>query len=119
MFGDVAGTIATFDVPTALLAKSEADELLDDILISFPLVVVGAVFGYAAVQTAQSTLEVEVPEGSEGVIVLVACVAGAALFVIASNTGLFGGVAGILAKALLDGWNVIANAVLKGAILKY
>jgi hypothetical protein len=121
MYGPLAGAASSLpvEVPTVLLAKSEADELLGDIFLSFPLAVVGAVFGYAALQTAKSVLEVEFPEGSETVVVIVAAVGGAAFLILLSNVGFLGGVAGVLAKALLDGWNVIANAVLKGALLKY
>jgi hypothetical protein len=122
MFGDVAETVAMLpavDVSTALLAKSQGDELLEEIFLNFPLAIVGAVFGYAAVQTAKGVLEVEIPEGSEGVVLLVAAVGGAGAFILLTKVGVLGGISGILAKTLLDVWNVIANLVLKGAILKY
>jgi hypothetical protein len=122
MFGDVSGAVGSLpmvDATTVLVAKSEADMLLDDTFAAFPLAVVGAIFGYAALGAAQSTLEVEIPEGKEGPVILVACIGGAAFLVIASNVGILNFFSGVLAKGLLDGWNVIANAVLKGAILKY
>jgi hypothetical protein len=105
--------------PTVLLAKSQGDELLEQVFSSFPLAFVGLVFGYAALETAKGVLEVEFPEGSEGLVLAAACFGGAAFFVLLGNSGLLGGVAGVGAKALLDGWNVIAGVVLKGAILKY
>lgn len=37
----------------------------------------------------------------------------------AGKLGVLGAGSGVLAKALLDGWNVIANVLLPGAILKY
>jgi hypothetical protein len=122
MHGDIAGSIVdvqTLALPTALLAKSEADKLLDEFFIVFPLAFVGLIFGYAAKETAKSALEVEFPEGSEGIVTIVACLGGAVFLVALGNFGILGGVSGIVAKALLDGWNVIASAVLKGALLKY
>jgi hypothetical protein len=120
--GDIAGSIVdvqTLALPTALLAKSEADELLDEFFIVFPLAFCGLIFGYAAKETAKSALDVEFPEGSEGVVTIVACLGGAVFLVLLGNSGFLGAVSGVAAKALLDGWNLIANAVLKGAILKY
>jgi len=99
--------------------KSDADLALEEFVIFFPLMVTGAVFGYAALETAKSQLEVEIPEGTEGVVTAAFCLGGAGFFLILGNSGILGAASGILAKALLDGWNVIASAVLKGALLKY
>ena len=46
---------------SVLLAKSQADELLDDVFINFPLFFVGLIFGYAALETAKSQFEVQHP----------------------------------------------------------
>merc|ERR1719379_1113531 len=121
MFTGVETLVAlpTYDAPTVLVAASQADELLGDALAAFPIFVVGTVFGYAALQTAQSVLDVELPEGKEGVVTAVACLGGAVFLVILSNVGVLNFISGTLAKALLDGWNIIANAVLKGAVLNY
>merc|ERR1719201_972010 len=62
--------------------------------------------------------EVEVPELPEFVALALIPVFAVA-FVVLANTGLIGAFAGALAKALLDGWNVIAYTVLPGALLKY
>jgi len=123
MYGGIPPAMASLPaVETAtsvLLAKSQADELLDEVFINFPLFFVGLIFGYAALETAKSQLDVELPEGSEGVVTAGACLGGAGFFLILGNSGILGAASGILAKALLDGWNIIASAVLKGALLKY
>lgn len=116
---ETLASLQTIDATSVLLAKSQADEFLEDFLISFPVLVCGTVVGYAALQFALSTFEAELPEGKENIVIAVACLGGSVFLLGLSNAGVLTGAAGIFAKLLLDGWNVIANAVLKGAILKY
>jgi hypothetical protein len=126
MYGGIAETIvslptheAATQAATVLMAKSEADMLLDDFFGAFPLMVVGALFGYAALQTGKKVLEVEIPENAEIPVSIVAALGGAAFLVLASNAGILNAISGITAKTALDAWNVFANTALKGAILKY
>jgi hypothetical protein len=99
--------------------KSDLEIAFEDLVIVFPLIVTGAVLGYAALETAKDTFEVELPEGSEGLVYAAACLGGSLALVVLTKIGVIGGLMGALAKALLDGWNLFAGVVLKGAILKY
>jgi hypothetical protein len=122
---DVSGVITS--LPTMLTAeyqwniqtKSDLEIAFEDLVIVFPLIVTGAVLGYAALETAKDTFEVELPEGSEGLVYAAACLGGSLALVVLTKIGVIGGLMGALAKALLDGWNLFAGVVLKGAILKY
>jgi len=124
---DVSGFVAQW--PTMLTVaeeykwniqtKSDADLALEEFVIFIPLIVTGAVFGYAALETAKDTFEVDLPEGTEVAAYAVACVGGSIAFVVLTKIGVFGTLAGTLAKALLDGWNAFAGIFLKGALLKY
>ena len=123
---------------TMLLAKSEADELLEDFFGSVPIIVSGIVLGSFVSQYLKNLKPMKtalpdaiaevlpelpelpsVPEEYEELASLAVIPAFTVVFVLASQTGVLGASAGILAKGLLDGWNVIAGLVLKGAYLKY
>ena len=93
-----------------LLAKSEADELLEEIFISVPIIVSGGIVGYIASYPLEEEL---------GDIAKLAVPGAAVFFLVAAKFGILGSAAGFLAKFSLDAWNVFANVALKGAILKY
>ena len=123
--------MAGIDASTALLAaeelrktlKSPGDELIDEIFINFPTALTGAVLAFFVVEYAKK-LQGRMNISALDVIfkdyfVFIAVPAFTALFVVAANLGVLNGASGILAKGLLDGWNVFATAALPGAILKY
>jgi len=119
---DVSGLVTsmpTVAVPTELLAMSEADEKIADFFILFPFMVVGSLFGYVALKAAQDNFDVDLPEGAEVPATAAACIGGATVLVLVTKAGILGSLAGLLAKTLLDAWNLFAGLVLKGAILKY
>jgi hypothetical protein len=152
------------DVPSLLLAKSEADELLEQVFLSVPIGVSGAVFGAFASEYAKQAKPMqfdyddlpdeitlsppdlpllsngpevtlskpqlpklpdlpEIPglskEYEEYLYLAFIPLFAAAFILLQNNFGFLGATAGTVAKASLDAWNVFANAVLKGAILKY
>lgn len=61
----------------------------------------------------------DVPEEFEDAASIAIVLAGMVFAVACSELGVINFFSGTLAKALLDGWNVFANAALPGAILKY
>jgi len=101
---------SVLDAPTLLLAKSEADLLLDEVFTRIPLAVGGGVLGVFVGAAAKDT----VGDASK-----FAAPAFAVLFLLGNEAGLLGSASGLLAKVSLDAWNVFAGLVLKGAILKY
>jgi len=92
--------------------KSEGDELLEELFISFPLFFGGGVLGYIVGQGAKDQLPDE--KLAAAVAPLVAVV-----FVVGGKTGALGAASGILAKVSFDAWNLFAGLVLPGALLKY
>lgn len=122
--------IAALDSTSILLAeeirkslKSPGDEIIDTIFINFPTAFAGLVLGFFVVEYAKKTQErLDVAALNivlEDYFVFVAVPAVCLAFVVAANVGILGGASGILAKGLLDGWNVFANVALPGALLKY
>merc|ERR1712087_922795 len=105
---------------TTLLAKSEADELIEEIFINLPTAVVGFVLAFSVIQYAKSF---ELDDGGVfGIIfkdyfVFLAVPTFAVLFVLAGKLGVLSTGSGILAKVALDGWNVFAGLLLPGAVL--
>mmetsp|Transcript_6616 Transcript_6616/g.15346 ORF Transcript_6616/g.15346 Transcript_6616/m.15346 type:complete len:172 (-) Transcript_6616:236-751(-) len=107
---------------TMALAKTEADELLEEVFINLPTAVVGLLLAFFVVQYVKSF-----EPDSDGVLgilfkdyfLFLAAPIFSVLFVLAGKLGLLGAVSGALAKVSLDGWNVFANIALPGAILKY
>ena len=93
-----------------LLAKSEADELLEEVFMSIPLLVGGGIVGFIA----SYPLEEELGDNAK-----LAVPATAVFFLAAAKLGILGTAAGFLAKFSLDAWNLFANVALKGAVLKY
>jgi len=93
-----------------LLAKSEADELLEEVFMSVPLLVGGGIVGFIA----SYPLEEELGDNAK-----LAVPATAVFFLAAAKLGILGTAAGFLAKFSLDAWNLFANVALKGAVLKY
>ena len=61
----------------------------------------------------------DVPEEFEDAASIAIVLAGMVFAVACSELGVINFLSGTFAKALLDGWNVFANAALPGAILKY
>ena len=123
--------MAGIDASTALLAaeeirkslKSPGDEILDDVFSNFPTAFTGAVLAFFVVEYAKR-LQGRVNIAALDVIfkdyfVFIAIPTFTLLFVVAANLGVLSGASGLLAKGLLDGWNVFATAALPGAILKY
>lgn len=99
--------------------KSEGDEFLEEIFGLFPIIVGGGALAAFGVEYVKN-LKVLDAELTDNQVVQLAVVSGGAVaFVVLTKTGILGTVTGLSAKLLLDGWNVIANLVLKGAILKY
>lgn len=94
---------------TMLLAKSGADDIIEEVFINLPLVVAGGVIAYIG---AAGYLE-------DDDVAKLAAPAGAILFLALGKAGILGVAAGILAKVSLDAWNVFAGVVLKGALLIY
>lgn len=119
---DASALDATFNL---LARKSEADEFLDEIAINFPTLVGGAVFGFFVIEylTKSETFsgigetleEIDLPVPLAAVFVPAA----AAAIVVLGKTGILGSAGGIFMKVTFDGWNVFANVVLPGALLKY
>jgi hypothetical protein len=83
----------------------------------------GLCFGFFVVQYLESAKPLEsVAEALKGLpfpyeffVIPVVAIA----FAGAGKIGALNAVSGVLAKGLLDGWNLFANVVLPGAILKY
>lgn len=102
-----------------LLAKSEADELIDEVFLTFPTIFTGLVLGSFIDQyIKQSEFGESVVES--GFPTQLAIVPGFTIaFVALSKLGVLGSISGIVAKVSLDGWNIFANVLLPGAILKY
>jgi len=104
--------------PSLLLAKSEADELLEEIFGTFPTAFTGLCLGAFAVEYAKNLKPAEIEDLPAAVTYAV--VPGVAIaFVVLAKVGVVGTVSGLFAKALLDGWNLFAGLVLPGALLKY
>lgn len=115
--------------PSLLLAKDGATELLEEIFINFPIIVTGLAFGLFITQYLKLASPwiselgqgdvvgklSELPFPWEALVIPAFAVAFFAL----GKAGVLGTVSGLTAKLILDGWNVIANVILKGAILKY
>ena len=106
-----------------LLAKSGADELVEEVFLNFPLVFTGLCVGAFIVQYIQKAKPLaSVADALDGLgfpYQLVAVPAIAVGFAVLGKVGVLGGASGLLAKGLLDGWNVFANLALPGAILRY
>jgi len=133
----ILDVVPEIDVPSILLAKTEADELLDDIISSVPIAVTGGLLALFASEYAKNLKPLStplpdfipelpelpelpsVPEEYSGLASTALIPVGAVAFLLAAKVGLLGGFAGLLAKSSLDAWNVFASIVLKGAYLKY
>jgi hypothetical protein len=106
---------------TEVLAKSKADETLDDIFAAFPIAFTGLVLGGYFLVVGKKSLQSILPEDLE--LPEYAALAFIPIFsfgfVIASKAGVLNFLAGTLAKGMLDGWNVFASVALPGALLKY
>jgi len=116
--------VAAIESATTLLArKSEADELIEEIFITFPVVFAGLLLGFFIVEYVkkqQERLDIEALNiVFEDYFVFAAVPAFTLAFVAASKVGILGTGSGLLAKGLLDGWNVFAGVALPGALLKY
>lgn len=122
--------VAALDSTSILLAeeirkslKSPGDEVIDTIFFNFPTAFAGLVLGYFLVEYAKKTQErldtAALNIVLEDYFTFIAVPGFCLLFVLAANFGVLGGASGLFAKALLDGWNVFANLLLPGAILKY
>jgi len=101
-----------------LLAKSAGDEVISEVILSLPTFITGGILAAFAIQyvKAQELADLDdLPAPAQ----LGAVAVGGAGFVVLAKAGVLGAVAGFLAKALLDGWNLFAKVVLPGALLKY
>ena len=130
---DAASAITLLNEPTQLLAmKSGTEELLEEFFLNFPTIISGTVFAFFVVQYVQNLkpLKTELPGNLPLPVLptsaelpdywqLVAVPSIAVGIVILGKVGFLGWASGVLAKGMLDGWNVFANAALPGAILKY
>ena len=134
----VDSTMSDIVSTSLLLAKSEGDELIEELFGSVPIVVSGGVLAFFISQYIQNLKPLEttiptaiteklpelpelpvIPEEYDQYVTPAIVVGFTVLFVASANFGLLGSLAGALAKGLLDGWNVFANVALPGAILKY
>ena len=95
-----------------LLAKSEADELLEDFFINFPLFFSGGVLGFFAGQVA-------IKNGFDENLAKAAIPAFAVVAIIGGNTGILQSGSGLVMKVAFDAWNLFAGVALPGALLKY
>ena len=110
---------AVIAATTELLAKSEADELLEEFFINFPTLFTGICLAFFVVQYIQSSqlnsLVPDLPFPFEFFVIPSFVI----VFVLAGKFGVLGSISAVVAKASLDAWDVFAAAVLPGAILKY
>ena len=110
---------AVFAATSELLAKSEADELLEEFFINFPTLFTGICLAYFIVQYVQNSqlnsLVPELPFPFEFFVIPTFVI----FFTLAGKFGLLGAIGGFVAKTTLDVWDVFAGVVLPGAILKY
>lgn len=107
---------------TMALAKSEADELIEEVFINLPVAFVGLLLAFFVLEYAKA-LKLE-SDGVLGVIfkdyfIFLLAPLFSVGFVVAGKVGVLGAGSGVLAKVALDGWNVFASLLLPGAILKY
>ena len=105
--------------------KSEGDEILDELLVFFPVFMGGGSITAFVVEYIKRLAAAGAPEFlPEGLtdnqfFALAAVVLGSGFFVVLTKTGILATATGLLAKTSLDIWNLFAGVVLKGAILKY
>ena len=95
-----------------LLAKSQGDEILEEVFINFPLFFSGGVLGFFAGQVA-------IKNGFDETLAKAAIPAFAVICLVGGNTGVLQTGSGLLAKVSFDAWNLFAGLLLPGAILKY
>lgn len=141
IFADAA--IAEIDLPTVLLAKSEADEVIEEVFLAFPIIVAGGLTSAFVVQYIKNLKplsedglltklasdaplpelpelpNIDLPEPVTEYGSLVAVPAFTVVFFLAAKAGFLGTFAGLAAKTSFDAWNIFAQIVLPGAILKY
>lgn len=113
--------LPVIEATTQVLAKSEADEVLDELFTAFPIAFTGLVLGGFVLVTSKDTIKSLLPENldiPDAALLVVLPLSSIGLVVLA-KTGVIGGAAGILAKAALDAWNTFAQVALPGALLKY